>query len=272
MTREASAPSEPLEVEHDDSARWTVHTEVFDGPLDLLLYLVERDGVDLRRLEVSRITDSYLAYLDRMRVLNLSVAADYLVMAATLVHLKSLDLLPRMPTLTEDGPDPREDLARQLQDYARYREAADQLERRPRLDRDVFVREPLDLDEGERPLVAGVDAFGLLDVYYDLLSRAAEPEPEVSFLGSSGPDFPTCCRRILQALGGLGGRGELGGMLRSLRSRAERVVTFVAALEMVRLGWLDVEQAVHLGPITLTQVAADDAIDLAVISGFVEAT
>ncbi len=83
-------------------AAWTIHTDVFDGPLDLLLYLVKREGIDLRALPVARIADSYLAYLERMRELNLSVAGDYLVMAASLVHLKSLELMPRLPTALEE--------------------------------------------------------------------------------------------------------------------------------------------------------------------------
>lgn len=249
---------------------WTVHTDVFDGPLDLLLYLVERDGIDLRRLAVRRVADSYLAYLDRMRELNLSLAGDYLLMAATLVHLKSLELLPRPPTLLEEQEDPREELARRLREYQRYREAADHLEGQPLVGRDTFVREPLEVPEDDRPLVAGVDAFGLLDVYWELLKRAATPEPVVDFVLESGPDFPTCCRRVLQALGGRGGRGELGGLLRALTSRPERVVTFVAVLEMTRLGWLTVEQKVHLGPVDVLQVVESDEIDLGILTGWVE--
>ena len=123
-------------------APWTVHTEVFEGPLDLLLYLVRRDGVDLERLQVHRICDAYLDYLERMRSLRLNVAADYLVMAATLVHLKSLSLLPRSPTpVTEDGEeeDPAEALAQRLLEYQRFKEASEALEQRAMVGRDAFV-------------------------------------------------------------------------------------------------------------------------------------
>ena len=143
----------------DDDTRWTIHTEVFDGPLDLLLYLVRRDGIDLLKLPVARIADSYLAYLDRLRALNLSIAADYLVMAATLVHLKSLELLPRPPTpVEEDDLDPREELVRRLREHARIAAAADQLAARPLLGEAVHSRAPLEVDDGERPLTTSADA------------------------------------------------------------------------------------------------------------------
>lgn len=260
-----------MTASHGRETAWTVHTDVFDGPLDLLLHLVERHGIDLKKLQVRAVADSYLAYLDRMRELNLSIAGDYLLMAATLVHLKSLELLPRLPTLLEaEGEDPREELARRLLEYQRFREAADELERNPWVDRDVFVRPPLVVDDGERPLVAGVDAFGLLDVYWELLRNADTSEPVVGFELPSGPDFGGCCRQILTALGGPGGHVELGFLLRQLTARAERVVTFVGALEMTRLGWLSIAQSHHLGPITLVQVAANEAIDLGILTGWVE--
>jgi len=253
------------------SARWTVHTEVFDGPLDLLLYLAKRDGIDLKRLAVAVIADSYLAYLDRMRDLNLSVAGDYLVMAATLVHLKSLELLPRLPTVVEDtDEDPRQALALQLAEYARYREAADALQDRPRVGRDVFVRSPAARDKGE-DLVAPMDAFGLLDLYYDLLGAAEEPEPILE-LEASGPDFRGCCERVLDALDAAGGRGELGQLLGSLALRSTRVITFLAVLEIARLGWLGLTQTTHLGPVEMVLQSPRADVDLDAISGWVEAS
>src|SRR5690349_10294681 len=120
---------------------FTVHTDVFDGPLDLLLHLVKRDGISLARLEVSRIADAYLAYLDQMRELDLAIAADWLVMAATLVHLKALELLPRPPAiLEEDETDPRDALLAQLADYERVKIDARALDARTMVGRDVLVR------------------------------------------------------------------------------------------------------------------------------------
>ncbi|MCB9681489.1 MAG: segregation/condensation protein A [Alphaproteobacteria bacterium] len=246
---------------------WTVRTEVFDGPLDLLLYLVKRDGIDLRRVSIARVADSYLHFLDMMHELNISVAADYLVMAATLCHLKSLELLPRPPVLLEDeeGVDPREALARQLEIYERYKEAAEALEARPWLGRDVFCREPMDVGEVERPLVPGVDAFGLLEAYYGVLTRPVPVTPSHT-IKRPEVDLAVCSRRVLTALGGVGGRSDLMAVLRTFASKAERVVSFLAILEMIRLGWVRFHQAEHLAPVELTsQVPVDQ--DLSAIRG-----
>lgn len=249
-----------------DDPTWTIHTEVFDGPLDLLLYLVRRDGIDLLHLPVRHIADSYLAYLERLRALNLSVAADYLVMAATLVHLKSLELLPRPPTpMEEDEVDPRQELADRLRAHAKLAARAEALEERPQLNQDVWVR-PEREGSPERPLSAG-DAFALLDAYYGMLVRRDAPPPKVE-LSHHGPDLGACVQRLLDILGGPGGRGELGAILQSLATRADRVVTFLATLEMARLGWIEVRQAGHLAPVRLTRHVADEDVELGLIVGF----
>ena len=250
---------------------WTVHTEVFDGPLDLLLYLVKRDGVDLMRLSVARIADAYLDYVGHMRSLNLSLAGEYLVMAATLVHLKSLELLPRLPTpVQEDAVDPREAFAAQLLSYQRVREAAEQLAERPWLDRDQFARPPEDPDEPE--LTAGVDAFGLLEVYRELLAGAAEPEPEVAFQHEVRLDMGDASLSLIRILQENGGVGELTALLRSLPTRPMRVVTFIGVLEMLKLGWVAVEQRHHLAPIAIRVTASAEQIDRRALSGWVESS
>ena len=247
---------------------WTIHTEVFEGPLDLLLYLVKREGIDLAKLDVRQVTDGYLAYLDRMRELTLSLAGDYLVMAATLVHLKSLELFPRLPAIEEEGEDPREALARQLREYDVIRRAAEHLDSRDRLGRDVFARKPE--QQGADPgWAAGVDAFGLLDVYWSLL-REENARTATVELGGVGVDFTGCCQAVLNALGGVGGRGELGQMLGGLKRRAERVVTFVAVLEMAKQAWISLSQDRHLGPVEMDQLGAVDAVDLGALTGWVE--
>jgi segregation and condensation protein A len=249
---------------------WTVHTEVFEGPLDLLLYLVRRDGIDLKRLPVRTITDAYLDYLDRMRELHLGVAGEYLVMAATLCYLKSLELLPRAPTVTDledEGADPRGALVRRLREYQRYREGADALESRVRLGRESFSHPSPDEPEGGRPVASPIDAFGLLDLYYSLLNREAAPVPEVAVPGE-GPDLLVCSRRVLSWLGGPEGRGELGALLRAIPNRLERIATFVGVLEMARLRWLDLHQEAHLGPVLVEARVAPD-IDLTALSDLV---
>jgi segregation and condensation protein A len=253
----------------EDLDTWTITTEVFEGPLDLLLYLVRRDGVDVSRLQISRICDAYLVYLERLREMRLNVAADYLVMAATLCHLKSLALLPRAPAATtddgEEGPDPTETLARQLEQYQKIKERAAWLDAQPVLGRDTFGAGAPELDDDQRPITAGIDAFGLLDLYWELLAKAAAGPP-THILPADGPDLRRCCEVVLEALDAAGGRGDLGAILVRLERAAERVVAFVAALEMVRLQWLDISQAHHLAQVVIW-VRDRAAIDLTFLTG-----
>lgn len=248
---------------------WTVHTEVFDGPLDLLLYLVKRDGIDLRKVSIAGVAGSYMEFIDRMVELHISVASDYLVMGATLCYLKSLELLPRQPTiLEEDEVDPREALVRRLEAYEQIKEAAEKFAALPRVDRDVFIREPMDVGDIERPLVPGVDSFGLLDVYYKVLTRP-EPAPAQHTIHRPDVDFTGCCRRVLEVLGGPGGTGNLRSILQSWDRAAERVVSFIAVLEMVRMQWLGLEQDGHLGEVTLVS-RVDVDHDLEAIAGEIQ--
>ncbi len=243
-------------------ARWTIHTDVFDGPLDLLLYLVKRDGIDLRAMSIAPVADSYLAYLEQMQSLNISVASDYLVMAASLCHLKSLELLPRPPSILEDEEeDPKEALARQLEAYEVYKAAAEALEELPVQDRDVFVREPVDVGDVDRPLIPGIDAFGLLDIYYKVLTRPIRQEV-VHTIHKPEVDLGQCCRSILKGLGGIGGKGTLRPLLLGFKTKGERVIAFIGVLEMCRLGWIRLSQAGHLAPVDITSlVPADQPLD-----------
>jgi segregation and condensation protein A len=246
---------------------WTVHTDVFDGPMDLLLYLVKRDGIDLRVFPVIQVADSYLAYLEKMRDMHLDLASSYLVMAATLVHLKSLALLPRAPTVVaeeDEGLDPTAQLALRLLEYQRFKEASEGLERRPRVGRDVFVREPVEMDREDQPVVAGVDAFGLLEVYHALLTRPM-PKPHAFLAGGSGPDFEWCCRRVLEAVGARG-ESTLREVFEFMNTTAERIVAFIAVLEMARLKWVDIAQAGHLEPVHIVANIDADA-DLTRLTG-----
>ena len=248
---------------------WTVRTEVFDGPLDLLLHLVRKEGIDLRDIRIARLCDSYLVWLDAARELHLGVAGDYLVMAATLCRLKALELLPRAPTavVVEDDVDPRQALARKLAEHQRYKEAARELEQREWLGREVFAR-PADDSPVPRPLFAGLDAFGLLDVYFGILQRAAEPDP-VHEVHASALDMGKVCRSVLAQFQALGSRLDLGEVLVAFASRAERIVAFLGVLEMARLGWLYVEQPEPFGPVTLEARVGPD-VDLLPLVGRME--
>lgn len=255
-------------TESADGSAFVVLTSVFDGPLDLLLHIVRRDGIDLAHLEVARIADAYLAWLDRMRALDLSVAGDWLVMAATLVHLKALALLPRPPLMRdEDEVDPAEELAAQLRAHALARAGAEELESRPQVGREISVRPPDASFAGQAPVAAEVDVFGLLDVLFEVLSRAAAPSPHITFDQTERPDPETCCRRVLALLPTVGDTAPLVPLLRELPTKAERVVTFIGVLEMARVGWIEVSQQEHLGPIEVVRLVDDQAIDMTRVLG-----
>jgi segregation and condensation protein A len=158
----------------EEKVPYTVRLDMFEGPLDLLLHLIHKNEIDITNIPIALITEQYLEYLKLMKVLNLDVAGEYLLMASTLLHIKSKTLLPTSSEEEdEEGEDPREELVKRLMEYQKYKNAAADLERRPMLDRDVFIR--LALEEGKAQ--AGeerveVNLFELLEVFRNMLERA----------------------------------------------------------------------------------------------------
>jgi segregation and condensation protein A len=231
---------------------WTIRTDIFEGPIDLLLHLIDKKGIDISELQLVIIADAYLEYLSKLQELNLEIAADYLVMAAKLCHLKSLELLPRQPDNLAAEEDPREQLIAQLKEAQQLKELAKQLGALPQLGRDAFARNPMDshTQDDDRPVVANVNSFGLLELYVGMLTRLEQDEP-IFEVGGEGIDLATCVRTVLNHLGGKGRMAQLDHLLEQLGSRLERVMTFLAVLEMARLQWVSVSQQVHLGPVEL---------------------
>jgi segregation and condensation protein A len=126
---------------------YEVKLEIFEGPLDLLLHLIHKNEVDIFDIPITTITDQYLAYLDMMKALNMSVAGDFLVMAATLIHIKSRMLLPGSDE--EEDEDPRDEITRPLLEYMRLKEVAQELSEREILGRDVFSRKDGSWEEAD---------------------------------------------------------------------------------------------------------------------------
>ncbi|RME26031.1 MAG: segregation/condensation protein A, partial [Deltaproteobacteria bacterium] len=224
-----------------------MRTREFDGPLELLLYLVRRQGIDVRALQVAPITDAYLAQLELMQALDLDTAGEFLVMAATLCWLKSRELLPQRSDDVdeEEEEDPRERLIRRLVDYERYREASERLGQLPMLGRDTFARPAVPLDPSERPVEPGVDAMGLLEIFYGVLQRHSEP-PVVHEVELEPYSLREMAGWILDRLES--GPRSLSDLLSQLEHRLDRVVAFLASLEMARLQLIDIQQSHHLAP------------------------
>ena len=146
--------------------------EAFEGPLDLLLYLIRKQNLDIANIPVAEITAQYMTYVEMMRRANLDLAAEYLVMAATLAEIKSRILLPRPKRAEEDEEDPRLALVRQLQQYERFREAANELEDRPRVNRDVFIATAKNDDPNPIKMEAKVTLQQLTRAFQSVLERA----------------------------------------------------------------------------------------------------
>ena len=150
----------------EDRSPYTVRLEMFEGPLDLLLHLIQKNELDITNIPIALITEQYLEYLQLIKELNLDIAGEYLLMASTLLHIKSRILLPSSTQEEEEaGEDPRAELVRRLLEYQKYKIAAGDLERRPILDRDVFVRLILPEPEAEQEEKVEATLFELLEAF-----------------------------------------------------------------------------------------------------------
>jgi segregation and condensation protein A len=230
--------------------------EIFEGPLDLLLHLIKKNEVDVHDIPIAKITDQYLGYLDLFEQLNLDVAGEYLVMAATLMQIKSRLLLPPVEGEAEDEDDPRLELVQQLEEYQRFRAAAGQLGDRDLLDRDVFRRGAETTEEGPRelPPLRELDLADLVDALREVLKRLPE-ESAHEIAGERVAIRP----RILAVLERLRtGDVEFGELFSAESSRREIIVTFLALLELVKMRAVRALQAERFGPILLTLAVPRD--------------
>lgn len=226
--------------------------EEFAGPLDLLLYLIRRDNIDILDIPMAEVTRQYMGYVEIMKAVKLELAADYLVMAAMLAEIKSRMLLPRPAAIEEEELDPRAELVRRLLDYERYQAACGLLEARPRVGRDIFV--PTIAMEGrstDRPPPA-VTLEDLLAALRAVLQR------EQAFAHHRVMLEPLSVRErmthILEAVRS-DGFTEFSTLFRAGEGRRGVVVTFLAILELVRESLIMLVQNEPFAPIHL-KVAA----------------
>jgi segregation and condensation protein A len=214
---------------------YTFRLEGFEGPLDLLLHLIQKNELDIFNIPIALITEQYLEYLQLMKVLNLDIAGEYLLMASTLLHIKSKMLLPKSSDgEEEEEEDPRAELVRRLLEYKKYKQAAGELEKRPMLDRDVFVRLiPLEPEEGTEEERIEVNLFDLLEAFRQVLERV-KPETihEVILEHLSVED------KIEEILAILGRENRNMAFHRLFPEQATRrviVITLLAILELVKM-------------------------------------
>ena len=216
---------------------YNVQLDVFEGPLDLLLYLIKKDEVDIHDIPIERITTQYMETLGLMRMLDLNIAGEFLVMAATLMMIKSRMLLPveERPELEEEeGEDPRWDLVRQLVEYKKFKDAAQFLETMEMRRENVFAREGEGVQLGKAPDVSlsDVSIFDLISAFSSALNRL-EDENLTEIFG----DRFTVSEKIDQLVLILSQEETLSltGLFEGMRSRGEMVCTFLALLELIRM-------------------------------------
>jgi segregation and condensation protein A len=244
---------------------YRVQIDVFEGPLDLLLHLIKKNEVAITDVPTAIIIEQYMEYLEMMEKLSLDIAGEFLVMAATLLLIKSRTLLPVEEEEEEPEPDdPRVELMRQLMEYQRYREAALSLGERPLLNRDVFAREPLKrvdpADPSVQPPDGGpplkVSVWQLLDAMRRIIERT-KPEP-VHEVHSEPVSLRDRTRFLLRRLGENRSLG-FEELFAADRTRLQIVVTFLAVLELMKMGAIAVVQEVPFGPILINLAVADVA-------------
>jgi len=252
--------SEPEQLEFESILRdYPVRVAAFEGPLDLLLHLIKKHEVNIYDIPIALVTQQYLEYLDLMSVLNLDVAGEFLVMASTLIHIKSRMLLPRPDPSQEDpDEDPREALMRQLLEHQRYKAAAELLHERE-IQRSAQWGRP----DGRISDVVGeapepeidVDLFSLMTAFRQVLDRA-KMRPRVIL----PPEQISIESRIEQLLAKLSESEALGfeQLFADVETRAGMIVTFLALLEMIRLKLVRVFQQGGLGPIRVYKRARPD--------------
>jgi segregation and condensation protein A len=230
-----------------------IRVQSFEGPLDLLVHLIRKNKVNVYDIPIALITEQYLAYLDLMQELNLDVASEFLVMSATLIHIKSRMLLPRPdPTLLdEEAGDPRDELVQRLLEHQKFKAAAELLHERETLRSAQWTRpdsriEALVGDDYEPELE--VDLFGLLSAFRLVLERARERPPL-----PLPPEQISIETRIEQLLERLSETEAIGfdDLFSDAANRADLIVTFLALLEMIRLKLVRVFQAGQMGAIRI---------------------
>lgn len=251
-----------LQLQPDD---YKVSLEVFEGPLDLLLYLIRKDELDITDIPIARIADEYAEYLKMMEMLDLNLAGEFLVMAATLSYIKSRMLLPpearpdEADGGEEEGKDPRWDLVRQLLDYKKFKDAASALLERERRQQNMFAPsgDPLlpesALAKDEKTL-GDIGLFDLLRAFKDVLARApVEP------IGEIEPAKWRVSDKIDEILTETSRRGRVGfsTLFSPTSPRGEIIVTFLALLELLRLRQVVASQDAAFGEIVLEQYRED---------------
>jgi segregation and condensation protein A len=229
---------------------YEIKLDIFEGPLDLLLYLIRKNEIDIYNIPIALITEQYLTHLDMMRSLNLDLAGEYLVLASTLLHIKSKMLLPvEEDEHDEDEPDPRDELVRQLLEYQQFKEAALKLETRPLLNRDVFTKgfiAETDAGYDDQEMAAELNVFDLVEAFHKIISTMEKGESlEIDV------EKMSMTEKMNDIMERLADKGYLtfAELLGANGSKRMLLYTFLAILELMRQRMIRVYQGCSFGVI-----------------------
>ncbi|MCK4503922.1 MAG: segregation/condensation protein A [Desulfuromonadales bacterium] len=237
-----------------------IHLEKFSGPLDLLLHLIKREEMDICDIQIVKITEQYLTIIEQMKQLDLDIAGEFLMMAATLVYIKSKMLLPVSEELDAEEGDPRAELVKRLLEYQRYKDVAELFQQMPQLERDVFVSqfqlaELIGDDGAEEEIAPGV--YPLAAAFHRLLAKQpVETFHEVISESLSVADYMERVTAKLLDKNRLSFRDIFP--TRSLRS--ELIVTFLAILELVKMHIIEIVQVDEFSEIWLAFIATTEPL------------
>ena len=223
-----------------------VFLEAFEGPLDLLLYLIRRQNLDILDIPLADITRQYMNYIELMNEMQLELAGEYLVMAATLAEIKSRMLLPRSSEAPAEESDPRADLVRRLQEYERFKQAAESVDRLPRLERDVWLARAENTARRPVTQLPTVTLQEMIVAFREVVVRAAMFQHH--HVQRERLSVRARMTDVLAAVEG-GGFVEFLKLFRPEEGRMGVTVTFMAILELVREGLLDLVQTEPYGPL-----------------------
>jgi len=234
---------------------YSIKLDIFEGPLDLLLYLIKKNEIDIYNIPVALITEQYLQYLKMIKSLNLDLAGEYLVMASTLIHIKSKMLLPEPEEPEEEEEDPRAELVRQLIEYKTFKEAAADLSQRPLLERDVFTRaaflpEETEKAPAEEEELVEVSIFELIVAFHRVVSRMDKDKEEFMDIETEKMSITDVINEIMERLA-LEKNVLFDDLLGEVKSRRRIIYTFLALLELIKLRMVKAYQASSFGAIRI---------------------
>jgi len=237
---------------------YKVKLEIFEGPLDLLLYLIKRDEIDIYEISIERITKQYLEYLQAFKELQIDIAGEFVVMAANLIYLKSRSLLPldqQPPEEDADEDDPRWDLIRQLIEYKKFKEAAVQLHDRALEQERIFTRDSGSAPASDAPLpLHEVGIFQLIHAFQEVIKRVEAREDLREIFGERFT-VSEKIEKILERVAN-GASIRFSELFGQIVSRVEIVVTFLALLELIRLNQVRALQRKMFDEIEIAAIAA----------------